>query len=112
MSSFEQLSRLRSRIQRLSRSVASKCGQGDEWSYAFEGGSVTHYCLSGLKSLHEFEDQVSTLVVWVWTLRDRIERRAEEQQRDPLMVRKAVDSSWDLRLCADLANREKHFEPQ
>lgn len=112
LSSVQQLQRLWSRIHRISKAVATNAGPGDRWSCTFENGSTTQYVFRGIKSLREFEDEVSSQLVWVWSLKDHIQAWAADRGINPELVEQAADSTWALRLCADLANREKHPRPR
>jgi hypothetical protein len=46
--------------------------------------------------------------LWIWSLKDHVRDRAQEAGKPHDWWEKKVKASWDLQVCADLANTEKH----
>jgi hypothetical protein len=61
-----------------------------------------------MKSPAEIEDDLSSLGLWVWSTKDHLKKLVQSRGGDPADVERYVDSSPDLRVCADIANTAKH----
>ena len=71
-------------------------------------GVKHRYEVLGVLPFEEVEDDISTLIVWIWCLKDHIEKQIKVMGRSVDVVRAFVRKQEAIQICADLANREKH----
>ncbi len=108
MSSLEQVTNLRARIERLTLRTRLTSGPGAEWAAEVPGHGLQSYQVTGMTSPDELEDTLAHLCMEVWNLKDYLKRHLVAIGRDPRDVERFVDADPDLPVCADLANSTKH----
>jgi hypothetical protein len=108
MATVQEVNELFERIRRVLDRVAVTVGSGTEWKAEVPGHGVHTYKITGMKSPSDIEDDLATLAVWVWSLKDHLKTLFSSLGRDPNDVERCVDSEADLRVCADIANSAKH----
>jgi hypothetical protein len=110
MSTLREVNDLIERMRRLIRRTEVMPGQGEVWTAEVPGHGIQTYRLTGMKSPAEIEDDLSSLAVWVWSTKDHLKKLVQSRGGDPADVERYVDSSPDLRVCADIANTAKHAQ--
>ena len=108
MATIQEVNDLFERIRRIQARVIVTDGPGAEWKAEVPGYGLQTYKITGMKSPLELEDDLATLSVWVWSLKDHLKAFLPSLGRDPREVERLVDSDPDLQVCADLANSAKH----
>ncbi len=83
-------------------------GPGTSWEFTFPDGITERYAITGVRPFEELEDDVESLFVWAWSLKDYIKTLTTEHGRDPEYVENLVNCTPALCIVADVANRLKH----
>lgn len=96
------------RIERLSASLNVKAGRGTEWSYTFPDGETHTYRIRNIRPPEQIEDDVASLLVWTWSLKDYLKTVAVERGKAGQTIEKIANDDSHLPVCADLANLLKH----
>lgn len=104
----ETLEALRSRIRRIDLAAREPAASGYEQTHKLEDGTTHKYVISGIKSPEQLEDELLTLFVWVWSLKDHLRERYKAKHLDPRLVEDVVNQCPALQYVADIANRAKH----
>jgi hypothetical protein len=102
------LTRLQSRISRLSVQLRAPAAHGFQQKYEASDGSAQTYSVRGLKSPQQLQDELETLFVWVWSMKDHFKAEFSSRLWNAQEVERYVDSSPNLQFVADIANRSKH----
>jgi hypothetical protein len=105
---LDDLTELRKRIDRLLTRLSVKDGPGFSQSHTLANGETHHYQINGVKSLAEFEDDLLSTFVWVWSMKDYFKTAASNCGRERRHIEDIVNSRLPLQLVADIANRAKH----
>jgi len=100
--------RLRDRVNRFRLAVEVKAHPGYTESHTFSDGSTHMYSIRGLKSPAQLEDELLTLFVWIWSMKDYLKGLYIAQGADPQLIEKISDSEPSLAIAADIANCAKH----
>lgn len=98
-------------LQRLRRLIArtdEKDGTTMEWSVKTESGITERVTVSGVKDFQRLVDEVTTALVFVPAVKDRLVRQLVAQGRTKKAVEAEVDDDACLAICIDLANHAKH----
>ena len=66
------LEALRARIQRALTTVQRRAADGYLDSHVLDDGQRHWYSVSGIKSPEQLQDELLTLFVWVWSLKDHL----------------------------------------
>ena len=103
-----ELYELRDRIDRILRQLECNAGTGASGEYTSPAGVLHRFRFEGVKPLEEFRDSLLCLYVWVWSMKDYLKERAKVVGKDPRFIEGLVESSLELQLVADVANRSKH----
>lgn len=103
-----ELNELRGRIGRMSRKLKSNAGTGISGENTFPNGEVHRFRFEGVMPLEEFQDNLLSLYVWTWSMKDYLKEAAKVLGKDPRYIESLVDTSPDLQLVSDIANRAKH----
>ena len=64
--------------------------------------------VKGLKSPAELEDDILTLCVWIWSMKDYLKTLVENNDGNPQRIEEIATESDSLAVVADIANRAKH----
>jgi hypothetical protein len=102
------LTSLRSRIARLLVLARTQSAAGFEQSHLLDDGSTHTYSISGLKSPEQLEDELLSLYVWVWSLKDHLKEAFRAKGWRAQDVEDVAKGSTHLLLVSDIANRAKH----
>lgn len=103
-----ELNELRDRIGRMTRKLENKAGTGIAGENTFPNGEVHRFRFEGVMPVEEFKDNLLSLYVWAWSMKDYLKAVATSIGKDPRYIESIVDSSPALQLVADIANRSKH----
>lgn len=107
---LHDLEELRARISRFTSRIEDNSGVGFSHSYTFPNGETHHYRINGVRSIEAFEDDLLSVFVWVWSMKDYLKELAKDRGIDPRRIEEIVDSSSELQIVSDIANRAKHGE--
>lgn len=105
---FSELEKLLERSDRFRRKLQIKDGQGTKWSYTFENGETHFYSIEGIKPPEDIEDEVATIFIWLWSLKDYVKKYVMNKGKSKNWVESRVNADPYLCICADLANSLKH----
>lgn len=108
----ERLQELQARIQRLSRQINNNAGIHFEYKVENLSGSEQSYHFLEIKDPGDFKDQIVSLLISLWSLKDHFTKAFTEEgmtrSRARNVVNRAIRKSNALKICLDLANSEKH----
>lgn len=96
------------RLARLVKATQQKSGDGTTWDFTFPNGETHRYIFRNIKSFEQVKDNVIDLLIWLWSAKDWLRKRAATKGRNHNFVERVVNNDPHLRLCADLANGLKH----
>jgi len=99
---------LRKRIARYEAKLKILHGEGYQQTYRVSDGTTQTTRVNGVKPLDDFRDEIETLAIWIWSLKDYLKEIVQGNGKDPRYVEIYVDSCWNLKVCSDLANGAKH----
>jgi hypothetical protein len=105
---ISEINKLKERIGRLKLKADDPKGAGAEWTVEFAPDKNELRKISGVKTPEEIEDEVSTVFLWLWSLKDYVKKLCMAKGADDRWVENAVNSDSDLCVCADIANSLKH----
>lgn len=105
---ISELEKLLERSDRFRKKLQLKNGEGAKWSYTFENGETHFYTIEGIKPPEEIEDEVSTIFLWLWSLKDHVKKYVMNKGKSKDWVESRVNADPYLCICADLANSLKH----
>lgn len=105
---FAELEKLLRRIDRFRIKLQIKDGEGEKWSYTFENGEKHFYSIAGVKSAEEVEDEIETMFIWLWNLKDYVKKYALNRGKGKQWIEVKVNADPYLCVCADIANSLKH----
>lgn len=103
-----ELNDFRGRIARMTRRLEDKAGSGIGGVNSFPNGEVHRFRFEGVMPVEEFQDNLLSLYVWAWSMKDYLKAVAKGNGKDPSFIEAMVDSNLALQLIADIANRAKH----
>ncbi|MGG7055710.1 hypothetical protein [Nitrosomonas sp. ANs5] len=92
----------------MTRKLENKAGTGISGENTFPNGEVHRFRFEGVIPVEEFQDNLLSLYVWAWSMKDYLKEVAKGLGKDPRYIESLVDSSPDLQLVSDIANRSKH----
>jgi len=98
---FERAKRIRGRLE-------IKDGVGTNWSYTFENNESHEYVINGVKPPEEIQDDIESIFVWLWSLKDYVKKYSMKKGRPQNWLEEKINSDLSLCLCADIANSLKH----
>jgi len=104
--SIESLEELLDRIARLKVRMSQRGGAGDTLKFTDE--FETTVIVESIKPANEVDDDLAAIFVWLWSVRDYIIEKAAEKNIKKSLVDDEIDKYLCLRLCSDIANRQKH----
>lgn len=105
---IDAVEELRSRIRRIALTAHKLAAPGHEQTHTLDDGTTHHYKISGIKSPEQLHDELLTLFIWVWSLKDHLKELCKVRNLDPQTVEEVVNRSPSLQYVADIANRAKH----
>ena len=98
---FERALRIRKRLH-------IKDGEGMSWSYRIENNEIHKIILNGIKSPEQFEDDIESTFIWLWSLKDYVKKYSIDNGFTKKWLEAKIDSDFHLAVCADIANTLKH----
>jgi len=105
---LSELEKLLRRADRFRKKLHIKDGEGTEWSYTFDNGETHFYSIEGVKPPEEIEDEVTTMFLWLWSLKDYVKKYVLNKGKAKSWVESKVNADPYLCICADIANSLKH----
>jgi hypothetical protein len=107
MPSDNQINLLLERIGRFQKKLSIRAGDG--FSYVADvDGKQTKYTVQNLKDLREYEDELTSSFVWVWSLKDYFIKLADSKGLKSDYIYSRIKKNLSIKICADLANKFKH----
>ena len=103
-----EFQRLQDRVNRFRLAVGTKAHRGYTETHTLSDGSVHTYRISGIKSPSQLEDEILSLFIWIWSMKDHLKELARARGCDPKIIEKIADFELSLGISADIANRAKH----
>jgi len=107
-----RLQELQERILRLTRQINNNAGIQFEYKAQDSSGTEQSYHFLGIKDPGDFKDQVVSLLISVWSLKDHFIKALVEdgmpRNHARNVVYRTIRKSNALKICLDLANTEKH----
>lgn len=103
-----EFQRLQERVNRFRVVVETKAHPGYTETHALPDGSEHTYRVSGLKSPNQLEDELLSLFIWIWSMKDHLKELVRARGGDPKIIEKIADFELSLGISADIANRAKH----
>ena len=107
----DEFEALLDRVKWVSNQIADQGGTRFEWSAQASTGAEVRYEVCGIKPFQDFQHQTANLLIWTWSLKDYLKSLFKDHGVDAQLVEDAVNTSRELSICADLANRSKHPDP-
>jgi hypothetical protein len=104
----KKISELFNRLGRLSAATKEKAGPETAWTYTSPDGETQRYVVRGLKSHAQMEDNIFTLIGWIWNAEDYLKAWAKKNGKDQRQLDKEMHEDSDLSVCSKLANGLKH----
>ena len=109
MATIQDVNDLFERIRRIGARLIVTTGPGSDWKADVPNFGIQTYKVTGMKSPEELEDDIATLSLWIWSLKDHLKLVLASLGQDPLDIERFVNSDRDLQVCADIANSAKHL---
>jgi hypothetical protein len=88
--------------------VERKSDVGFAESHVLSDGMTHHYKVQGVKSPTQLEDELLTLFIWAWSLKDYLKELCKSKGISSKEIERLVDANDSLQFIADIANRAKH----
>lgn len=98
------------RARRLREDIRKNSGPGASWEYTFPDGLTQRYTIIGIQPVECLGDDVASLFLWAWSIKDYLKKLAQTRGRNPQLIENLVDRTPALCLLADVANKLKHAE--
>jgi hypothetical protein len=108
---YSELEKLIGRADRFRKRLHEKQGDGTGWPFTVENGESHYISINGVKSPEELEDDISSMFIWLWSLKDYVKKYVVKNGKSKDWVEVKVNSDSHLCICADLANSLKHGGP-
>ena len=106
LSDFRNMQR---RVERAMDAV-TKNDSADGFTQALNSHSDEKLVVKGMKSPEELEDDLLSLCVWIWSMKDYLKTLVSNAGGDPKKIEEIANDNDALAIVADLANRAKHGE--
>ena len=104
-----ELDSIRNRIARCFTTAKTIRGNGYDTSYVADGTDfMTRFKAHGIKSPEQLEDDILTLFVWLWSIKDYLKNTAKKNGKDPKRIENIINENKALKYVSDIANRAKH----
>lgn len=100
--------RLRERVNRCRSTIEHKAHAGFVQVHAFSDGSTHTFRFTGIKSPEQLEDELLSLFVWIWSMKDHLKELARARGADAKLIEMIADKELSLGIASDIANRSKH----
>jgi len=107
---LSEVNQLVERIRRAFQRTSERGGTETGWEVDIPDFGVQKYLITGVKDFQQAKDDVATLSVWVWSLKDHLKEYIKSKGGDPNIVERHVNSDANLQVCADIANSSKHWK--
>ncbi len=105
---YSELEKLIGRADRFRKRLHEKHGDGTGWPFTLENGETHYISIDGIKSPDELEDDISSMFIWLWNLKDYVRKYVVKNGKSKDWVEVKVNTDPHLCICADMANCLKH----
>jgi hypothetical protein len=99
---------LHSRIARADATARRIESHGFQQSYQVSDGSIHEHSVTGIKSPVQLEDELLSIFIWVWSLKDHLKEAYRAKGLDPKRIELIANECIALQFVSDIANRAKH----
>jgi len=104
-----EINRMQERIWRLNARLKRKAGEGAIWKAKCpDDKDYTHYHISKINDPMAVEDDIVSLAIQIWSMKDYLKEHKKSIGRNPQEVENFINGNAHLPICADIANSEKH----
>ena len=97
---------LRQRVSRVHD--AMKKNEGEGFTQSLNTHTDEKLVVRGIKSPEYLEDQILTLCIWMWSMKDYLKKLAIDNGCTGRQIEDIVNNNDSLAIIADIANRTKH----
>ena len=97
---------LRNRVARAKDAVAKN--DADGFTQELNSHSNEKLIVQGMKSPEQLEDEILTLCIWIWSMKDYLKTLAVANGQSGQQIENIVNNNDSLAIIADIANRAKH----
>ncbi len=105
---LEELIKIFERINRISKRIANKEGEGAGWIIKSSEDIETKFEIQKVKSPEEIEDNVTDAFIWFWNIKDYLKEFLNKKGKSKEYIENIVNGDLRLQICADIANSLKH----
>jgi hypothetical protein len=107
MPTVDDVNRIVGRVKRFRAKLSERAGEG--FAYVADvDGTQTKYTIENLKDLHQYEDELTSSFVWLWSVKDYYIALASARGLSCDFIYTRIRSCFAIQICADLANTLKH----
>jgi hypothetical protein len=103
-----EFSKIYERVKRTHDVVYRKASTGFSQTTQNSDGISTRVEVVGLKSPDTLEDELLTLFVWLWSMKDYLKTLCKSRGIDACKIERIANENRSLSITADIANRAKH----
>ena len=103
---FKDFENLKQRVSRAKDAVAKKDADGFTQALNVHPGETV--TVQGIKSPEQLEDEILTLCIWIWSMKDYLKTLAIANGGSGQQIESIVNNNDSLAIVADIANRAKH----
>lgn len=103
-----EFSKLYERVKRSHDAVHRKASTGFAQTTENADGSITTLEVIGLKAPEVLEDELLTLFVWLWSMKDYLKTLCASRGVAASRIEHIANAERSLSITADIANRAKH----
>lgn len=96
------------RVNRLQKNIDTKTSLGYTNKFTLDDGKEHTYTFVGIKSPEQLGDEIITIFVWIWSMKDYLKEIVIKNGGNPNSIEEIVNSEMPLRIVADIANKGKH----
>ena len=105
---YSELEKAIERCDRLRKRLQDKGGIGTGWPFQTRNGETHSIRISGVKPPEEIEDDIASMFIWLWNLKDYVKKFSVTKGKSGKWVEAKVNHDPYLCICADIANSLKH----
>lgn len=105
---LKELIKVFERINRISKRIANKEGEGAKWIIKNSDETETQFEIEKVKTPVEIEDNVTDAFIWFWNFKDYLKEFLTNKGKSENFIDDIVNQDLRLQVCADIANRLKH----
>ncbi|WP_319557320.1 hypothetical protein [Thiomicrorhabdus sp.] len=105
---YSELIKLNDRAKRVRERLDIKDGDGFSWTITKENDEQHEIVLNNVKTPEELEDDIASIFVWLWNLKDYVKKYSKIHGYPSNWVEEQINLDFNLCICGDIANGIKH----